>query len=278
MAEDLTAAARAPAPLPLRQWDRGGTRPVLALHCALGHSGNWSGLAERLTGLRLVAPDLPGHGLAPAWVARDSATGDYHRDATLAVADLAAQLGGGAPIDLLGHSSGATVALRLALERPDLVRSLVLIEPPFFAAARDSAEGRREAGEEAGTMALIETDPEAGAVRFHAVWGAGPRLADLPERQRRYIVERIGYVAAQGPALVEDSAGMLAPGRIESLGVPVLLVEGDESPPVIDAVQSALAARLPRARRVIVPGAGHMLPLTDPDVVARAVQSHLEEA
>jgi lipase len=60
--------------------------------------------------------------------------------------------------------------------------------------------------------------------------------------------------------------------------VPVLLVEGADSPPVIDAVQAALAARLPQAARMIVPGAGHMVPITHPDLVARAVQAHLDAA
>jgi lipase len=40
----------------------------------------------------------------------------------------------GQPVDVIGHSFGGTVALRLAVERPDLVRSLVLIEPVFVAA------------------------------------------------------------------------------------------------------------------------------------------------
>ena len=40
----------------------------------------------------------------------------------------------------------------------------------------------------------------------------------------------------------------------------------------------ALAARIPDAARLIVPGAGHMVPITHPDLVARAVQAHLETA
>lgn len=48
----------------------------------------------------------------------------------------------GAPVDVIGHSFGATVALRLALERPELVRSLVLVEPVLFAAAKAAEDPR----------------------------------------------------------------------------------------------------------------------------------------
>ena len=77
---------------------------------------------------------------------------------------------------------------------------------------------------------------------------------------------------------IHDAANIVGPGRLEGITVPVLLVEGGDSPPVIDAVQSVLAARLPQVTRLIVPGAGHMVPITHPDLVARAVQAHLDAA
>ena len=104
-----------------------GPRPAVALHCSLAQGGVWAGLAARLPGAAMLAPDLPGHGRSPNW----DGVGDFHSLATravLAVID--------APCDLIGHSFGATVALRIALERPDLVRTLTLIEPVLFAAAR----------------------------------------------------------------------------------------------------------------------------------------------
>ena len=62
---------------------------------------------------------------------------------------------------------------------------------------------------------------------------------------------------------------------LESLGVPVLLVDGDQSPPIIDAIQTELARRLPMVSRAVVPGAGHMLPLSHPQALARLVAAHL---
>ena len=104
-----------------------GPRKGLALHCSLAQGGVWAGVANGLPRVTLLAPDLPGHGRSPD---RDPAS-DYHSQTTRAVLALI-----GSPRDVIGHSFGATVALRIALERPDLVRTLTLIEPVLFAAAR----------------------------------------------------------------------------------------------------------------------------------------------
>lgn len=260
--------------LPFRVWNRGGTRPVLALHCSLAHAGAWSGLAERLEGVTITAPDQPGHGRAPDW---ERGT-DLHAITTAHCTALAEALGGGAPVDLMGHSFGATVALRIALERPDLVRSLVLVEPPLFAAAR-AAAAPAFAPFRAAHMAfagLVRAGRlDAAAARFHAIWGTGGSLAELPEKTRAYMTARIHMIEAQNPVLLEDGAGLLRPQGLEAVRVPVLLVEGAESPPVIAAVQGELARRLPRAERLTVAGAGHMVPITHAAALAPHVQAHL---
>jgi len=251
----------------LRVWGD-GPRAVLALHCSLAHSGAWAGLAGHLKGVTLTAPDLPGHGSAPDWDGRTELHGLATRDA-LAVAEALVC------VDLIGHSFGATVALRMALERPELIRSLVLIEPVLFAAAR-AAGDPAFAAFRAGHLGFAEAlsagrFPEAAAM-FHAVWGGGGALQDLPARQRQYIVDRIPLVGAQDDVLLGDAAGLLTYMRLESLGIPVLLMEGAQSPPIIDAIQGELARRLSQVSRVVVPGAGHMVPITHPAEVAAAVQ------
>jgi pimeloyl-ACP methyl ester carboxylesterase len=272
MPEDLIAAELAPC----RVWERGGARPVLALHCSLAHSGAWAGLAERLTGVTVTALDEPGHGRAPDWDGRE----DFHALTTRLAADLALHLarapGTGGKVDLFGHSFGGTVCLRLALDRPDLVRSLVLVEPVIFAAAAGTPVfDRFRAGHEE-IARVLQTDRAQGAAMFHAAWGTGEALADLPERPRRYITDRIHLIPAQNAVLLDDAAGLLRPGGLEVLDIPALLVEGADSPPVIGAIHATLAARLPRATRIAISGAGHMAPITHPDATARAVQAHLE--
>lgn len=266
----MTSGLIAGHPVTWRRWQKGGARAVLALHCSLAHAGAWSGLVERLAGVTVTAPDLPGHGRSGDW---DGLVDLHDLSTRIAVAMAEGQ---GGTVDLIGHSFGATVALRMALERPDLIRSLVLIEPVLFAAARvaGAPEWPPFAADHAGLGDLMARDRQAAAAVFHGHWGAGD-FATLAPAQRRYMIERMHLVRAQDDVLLRDAAGMLVPGRLEALACPVLLLEGADSPPIVAAIQRALAERLPQVRRVVIAGAGHMLPITHPDAVAQAVQAHL---
>lgn len=261
---------------PHRTWHRGGARPVLALHCSLAHAGAWSGLAAALNGVSVTATDAPGHGRAADWVPGT----DMHDLATAQSIAMAESLGRGAPIDLIGHSFGGTVALRIAVERPDLVRSLTLVEPVIFAAAKavDRAAFARFHSDHLGFAALVAAgDREAAAAVFHSHWGSAEALADLPERTRAYMVDRIHLIVAQNPALLDDTAGILRAAGLEAVQVPVLLVEGAQSPRIIDRIHRALALRLPKVARLVVPGAGHMVAISHATEIAPAVQAHLDD-
>lgn len=248
-----------------------GARPVLALHCSLAHGGAWAALAAALPGAKLIAPDLPGHGTAPDWDGRS----DLHSLATRQTLALLRETG---PLDVIGHSFGATVALRAALEDPDLIRSLTLIEPVLFCAARAAGWPGW-----AGYMAdhapfaahLAAGRPEDAARQFQAIWGSGQPWEKIPARQRAYIVDRIHLIPAQNPTLIDDAAGLLTPWRLESLGIPTLLVEGAESPPIIAAINDELARRLPQATREVIPSAGHMAPITHANACAGPIAAHL---
>ncbi|PWK59501.1 alpha/beta fold hydrolase [Roseicyclus mahoneyensis] len=237
-----------------------GDEPALLLHCSLAHSGAWDGVASALSDrLRATAPDLVGHGRGPA---RDESR-DYHDHCTeMALTHLPDR-----PCHLVGHSFGATVALRLALDHPGRVASLTLIEPVLFAAARGQPGWRRQREVDASLDAAFATgDPAAATRRFLSVWGDGPAFDSLTAKQRAYLQNRIWVVAASSAALHDDTAGLLP--RLDRLTCPVLLIEGDRSPLVIAEIQTALAAAIQQARRVIISGAGHMAPITHPDAVA----------
>lgn len=249
-----------------------GARQALLLHCSLGHSGGWSGMARLLAeDLDMLAFDLPGHGRSADW---DGVT-DLQTQAMAQAADF---LSPAAPMDLIGHSFGGTVALRLAVERPELVRSLVLIEPVFFAVAmadRPDLKARHETEMGAYYAAMEAGDMVQAARVFTGFWGDGRGWDSLPPAQREAMAARIHLVKAGGAQIYGDAAGLMAPGRLQSVRQSVLLIEGGASPVYIAAINDGLMRRLPRARRAVVAGAGHMAPITHPAEVAALARDHL---
>jgi len=239
---------------------------MVLLHCSLAHSGAWEGVARALADSRcLTAPDLAGHGRAPDW---DTAR-DLHDQSTETAR---AALPEGA-FDLVGHSYGATVALRLALEMPGRVRSLALIEPVLFAAAKNSGAFAAAWEKDQDFAALLARgDRESAARDFIARWGGGAPYDALPARQQTYIRDRIHLIGGNHPALFQDSAGLLP--RLRDLAPPLLLIEGGLRPPVMGATLDAFQKAVPSAARVTVPGAGHMVPVTHPAPVAAALKQH----
>ena len=256
----------------VRRFGDGSGAPALLLHCSLAHSGAWSGVAQRLAGaLDMTAMDLPGHGRSPDW---DRAR-DFHDQATAMARSV---LPSGSHV--VGHSFGAVVALRLALEGAS-IRSLTLIEPVLFAAAKqagDPAHREHHRAFERIDAVFQDGDREGAARMFSDLWGSGAAWEAMPPELRAYQVERIHLIWAGTPVLEDDAAGLLVPGRLEALGVPTLLIQGGRSPAVIGATLGALAARLPDARRVTVPEAAHMVPITHPGDVADAIRAHVGAA
>jgi pimeloyl-ACP methyl ester carboxylesterase len=246
-----------------------GHRPGLAIHCSLASSNAWAGVADRLGHrLTMTAFDLPGHGRSGQW----QGEGDFLRETVRIAATFVDR-----PMDLLGHSFGAVAALRLALAAPEAVRTLTLIEPVLFAAARGSAAWADNAALMDRCRAAFERGDRAGAAEeFTRVWGTGVPWADIAERERAAITERIHLIEAGAPALAADSGGILAPDALETLDLPALIIRGDRSPAIISEIAEAIAARLPDVGVATVPGAGHMVPITHPAETAGLIGVNLD--
>ncbi|MDO5704557.1 MAG: alpha/beta hydrolase [Paracoccus sp. (in: a-proteobacteria)] len=242
-----------------RHWPGDTDRPALALHCMMASAAYWGPLAGRMNGrVDLRGFDMPGHGRSAAWQPGDT---DFHTAVTRIAAGAIDR-----PIDLIGHSIGATVALRIAVAAPEAVRSLTLIEPVLFAAAGGWARDIDPA-----------TDEEAAARAFLGVWGAS-RYDDLPPAAQAAVRLQIWLVKETAPTLNDDAARILRPDGLESIDAPVMLISGQDSPPLIHRIAENLAARLPDVGIATVEGAGHMAPITHPDQVAGLIAVNLDRA
>ncbi|MHA6324866.1 alpha/beta fold hydrolase [Roseivivax sp. CAU 1753] len=250
--------------------DENGAR-ALALHCALAHSGAWLGVIKALEGrLSVAAFDMPGHGQSDAWDGHS----DYHDQVT----DIAETFMSGG-ITLLGHSFGATVALRLAERHPDMVRRMVLIEPVLFAVARDTAPGDfadRRAASQPMADALARGDTATAARIFTATWGLGRSWDAMGARAQALLQDQMWIVAQTDQALSHDANGLLRAGRLEACRMPVLFLRGASTEPILSVIHAGLMARLPDAREEVIDGAGHMAPITHPDAVASRIAAFLD--
>lgn len=250
-----------------------GPLPVLAIHCSLGHAGAWRGIGEALSDLAtLHAFDLPGHGQSADW---DGQT-DLHQIAADMALTVLEGLGPD-PIDVIGHSFGAVIALHLAIHHPHRVRRLVMFEPVFFAAAMaddpDFAPTYLSATADFDS-ALDARDFETAARTFTAVWGDGTLWDAIPAPTRAYMVARIGFVRLSAPFLVQDCAGLLAPGQFEGAKMPALVLRGASSD-WTEAINGAIARRLPKAAQITLPDMTHMGPITHPEAVGAALRTFL---
>jgi len=211
---------------------------------------------------------LPGHGTAADW--------DQSRDFSDQAIEIALEALPPEPVPLIGHSLGAVIALRLAVEKFYRVSSLIMIEPVFFAAVKGTDVGDKAVRDTAPFVRKLQDGSAALAAReFVKLWGDGTPWDDIPEARRRYMVDRIALVAAADPLLWEDNPELLRTGRLEEIDVPVTLVEGRKSHPVVPAIVDALGRRISDAEGITVPGAGHMVPVTHASVVAKAIRERI---
>jgi len=250
--------------------ERGPGRRLVLLHGFTQGPASWDALLGALDpGCEIVRVTLPGHG--PAEGASAHVRLPFEA-AAAAVAEAVAGAAGPDPAVWMGYSLGGRLALRIALDRPDLVGALVLlgatagIEDAAARAARVEIDERLASGLERN-----------GVERFVDGWLAQNLFARLPRSAAAVEERRAGTVGGLASALRLLGTGAQEPvwDRLAEIDVPVLLLAGEH-----DSKFSALAFRLaagigPSAGLSFVPGAGHAAHLERPASVATIVNRFL---
>ena len=257
-------------------WDvRGqGQRTLVLLHGFTGSREAW-GRAEQLVSpfFRLVRVELPGHGASPLPLAAGS---DGFAETIAALVAVLAEVSE-SPVELLGYSQGARLALGVALAVPERIRRLVMESgSPGLPHPKDR-HARRDDDER-----LAEEILHDGIAAFVARWERLPLfagLARLPEGEQE---------AMRARRLSSTSAGLAGALRCLGLGVqpdyssrlpsfqrPTLLLAGAEDAKFA-AIARRMATDLPMARCYVFTGCGHAPHLEAPAEWAREVLSFLQ--
>lgn len=244
---------------------------IVLIHGAWFDHHNWDPVVPEFSrGFRVLAYDRRGHGKSNRVATQGSAEEDA-RDASSVLTRL-----GLAPAHIVGQSTGAIVALKLALSHPQVVRSLSLHEPPLLGLLAGDpslvpllaeARIRREA-----VMKVLESgDSEGGARLFVETQMAGPggwERLPLPIRE--------AFIANAGNYLDEmrnPSDSTIDLNTLSHFAGPVLLSYGGKSPPLMRRIIEELANAMPASRVYTFADAGHNAHLTHPLEFARTIMA-----
>jgi 3-oxoadipate enol-lactonase len=272
-----TAAVHAASEADLRRVDlgvvqlefeeQGSGEPVLLIHAAL--LADWfrpllarTGLSERY---RLVSYHRVGF------------AGSSRAAGQLSIADQAAharmllQHLGIPRAHVVGHSSGGCIALQLALDAPDLVQSLALLEPVvasgpvadhFSRTAVGPAFGRYAAGDPAGAADLFLQ--AVGGPEYRTIVERSLGASALEQIQRDVDT----FFQVEGPSVVAWQFGAADAARVQQR---VLLLVGGDSHPAYHEGHQRLLEWLARVESLVTPGANHLLPLQQPKHLAESL-------
>jgi pimeloyl-ACP methyl ester carboxylesterase len=177
---------------------------------------------------------------------------------------------------IAGHSSGAAVAMQLALDRPEYVHTLVLLEPslipvPSLGAFFTQVEPALEAyasGDHAGALAGFMSAVSG------LEWTSGNALLEerIPGAVAQALRDADTFFGVELPALTEWTFGAEEAARLEQ---PVLSVVGSETQPVWVEVAEFLRSALPLVDECTIDGAGHLLQIQRPEAVALGMAEFL---
>jgi pimeloyl-ACP methyl ester carboxylesterase len=252
-------------------------------------------------GRRAVAPDLPGFGRSAVPAERAAYSIERYADLVAAlIGDL--DLG---PVVLVGLSMGGYIALAVARRHPEVLAGLVLADTradPDTSAGRQTRSDQQALVEERGDVTPL-VDGLLTRVLAPGGWGVSPRQGRRepprpggrgvsPRQGRREPPREAGPRHAEVGATLGDMMRSTAPagwiGALEamkqrrdqtdllaSIAVPTLVVVGESDAIAPVDVAEAMAKAIPNAHFEVVPDAGHVASLENPEVFNRAFSDFL---
>lgn len=245
----------------------GQGNPVIILHGLFGFSDNWQSIAKALADERLViTPDLRNHGRsphAPTHTYLDMAEDlhDFMQSRWMFSADI------------VGHSMGGKVAMQLALNYPDMVNRLVVV---------DIEPGQAEDNHSGIFEALLALDLNKVQTRQEIEDFLAPRIPENGTRQ--FLLKNITRTEAGGfawkmnlPVLWAAFQDILAPVTGDPFTKPALFVRGSKSDYVKDEDIPGIRQLFPNSEVVTIQDAGHWVHADQPAALLQVLKGFLTD-
>lgn len=216
---------------------------------------------------RVIAFDFRGHG------GSEVTRGGYDMDSLAADAAGLIEALGAAPCHFAGLSMGGFVGLRLAARRPELVRSLVVLDSSADPEPRGNLPRYRLLQMVARLFGLGAVAGRVMPILLGKTTMEDPARREMRELWRARVVgqDRVGVTRAVSGVLERDGVY----GELPGIQVPVLIVVGEEDTATPPAKAERMQGAIPGAELVTIPRAGHMSSIEAPEAVTRAMEEFL---
>lgn len=255
--------------------ERGSGEPMVLLHGFGSSSFSWRHVASSLaSSYRVVTLDFHGFG----WTERPTGLEHYTRVGQMRLVERVMDHLEIESAHLVGHSYGGAIASSLAAERPDRVRSLVLVD-----AVKPTISSRRRytAAEWPGVAWIITRSLlTRRVVTDHLFESIVDDSVVTPELIASYLARlRVQGAARAFRGLTEPLGGKEPPTpALGEIRTSTLVLWGEEDQTLDVDYGRSLAGELPDARFVVIPEAGHLVMEDRPDDVIRAIREFVDEA
>lgn len=250
-----------------------GNGPVLVLIHGGGSGadawGNWSAcLPAYARNFRVIAVDMPGFGESER---PDPAQFDYGQTMrNRHMAGFIEMIGGGSAVDVIGNSMGGATALGVTIERPDLVRKLVLMGAAGLDVSNPDPAAKK-------ALASYDYTPEGMRTLIRFLAGSGFEISDEMVNYRHELTMRPGgrqAMAAIHNCLKHDPM-TYSPERITSVSCPALVVGGKEDQVAVLARTYGFLDLIPNSWGFILPHVGHWVMIEAPEAFVAVTQAFL---
>lgn len=259
---------------PIAYLERGSGPTLVLVPGSLNDYRYWMPQLETLSSRFRVVAVSPRHYFPERWNGEGTFSLEQHaQDVAVFIEEL--DVG---PVYLVGWSRGGQIVMRTTLERPELVRKLVLMDPQIAELVQATSSGTPIPG--GGKLAkgaeeyFRNGDLEGGLQYFFDGVNGEGAWKKLPEEQRKFRLDNAWTLVGQASDVNRKPVTCAELGGFK---VPVLLMTGEKSPPQYKPIIDAFQHCQPAAARVIIPNAAHQMSQMNPAAVDAALTKFLLE-